>query len=359
MDTARDRLEVVDGERPRIEETVPPHDVERVVVEHVRLVAAAHTHLHGEVAFLAVGVQLRRRMDVAVVVRRALEHLSVVVAVALRDLDQPRRLEYEVALVDFGPETVGRPARDDDVVAVLVRDVAEDRLERARALVDEDDFVALAVAEEVVHLLLRAAEGDLDVVVPHQHAAAGELVAFRVDAVGLEVAMRMRVRNPLVTLDLLEVADSHHAAGRLEVVQDRLQPDETLHPHDLFGQERSVVSELDVTLAGDVAQTLVERHGYRISAVIWANRRPIAGANLKPWPLQGEPITTRPRRSRMKCSSGVVVYMQVSAPTGSGSASGYVRATHSAIRSTSAGSGSPSSSGPTLAPAWCAPAFRP
>src|SRR5438874_3421145 len=322
MDATGDRLEIVHRERPRVEVAVPAHDVERVVVEHVGLVAAAHAHLHRELSLVAVRVQLRRRMDVAVVVRRALEHLPVLVAIALRDLDQPGRLEHEVALFALRPEAVGRPARDDDVVAVLVRDVAEDRLERPGALVDEDDFVALAVAEEVVHLLLRAAEGDLDVVVPHQHAAAGDLVAFRVDAVGLEVAMRMRVRNPLVTLHLLEVADLHHAAGRLEVVQDRLHPDETLHPHDLFGQERSVVSELDVTLAGDVAQTLVERHGYRISAVIWANRRPIAGANLKPWPLQAEPITTRPRRPRMKCSSGVVVYMHASAATGSGSASG-------------------------------------
>ena len=73
--------------------------------------------------------------------------------------------------------------------------------------------------------------------------------------------MRVRVRNPLVALDLLEVADLHDAARRLEVVQDRLHPDEALHAHDLLGQERSVVAELDVTLARDVAEALVERHG--------------------------------------------------------------------------------------------------
>src|SRR5262249_55660762 len=150
----------------------------------------------------------------------------------------------------------------------------------------------------------------------------------------------------------------HDAAGGLQVVQDRLHPDEALHPHDLFGQERSVVPKLDVALPRDVPQALVEGHGYRLAA-IRASRLPIAGANLKPWPLQADPITMRPRRSRMKRSSGVVGYMQVSAPTGSGSASGYVRATHSATRSTSAGSGPPSSSGPTWAPAWCAPAFSP
>ena len=97
VDPAGDRLEVVDRERPREEVAVPAHDVERVVVDDVGLVAAADPHLHRELAALADRVQLRRRVDVAVVVRRALDDLPVLVAVAARDLDQPRRLEHEVA----------------------------------------------------------------------------------------------------------------------------------------------------------------------------------------------------------------------------------------------------------------------
>src|SRR5947208_6196867 len=69
MDPARDRLEIVDRERPGKEETVPPHDVEGMVVEHVGLIAVAHPHLYRELAFLSVCVQLRGRMDVAVVIR--------------------------------------------------------------------------------------------------------------------------------------------------------------------------------------------------------------------------------------------------------------------------------------------------
>ena len=149
VDAPGDRLEVVDRERPRIDVAVPADDVERVVVDHVGLVAAAHAHLDLELALVAVRVQLGRRMDVAVVVRRVLHQLAVLVAVALRDRDQPRRLEDEVALLALRAEAVRRAARDDDVVARLVRQVAEDRLERARALVHEDDLVALAVAEEV------------------------------------------------------------------------------------------------------------------------------------------------------------------------------------------------------------------
>src|SRR6266511_5321994 len=261
VNSPRDRLEVVHRERPRVEEAVPPHDVERVVVEDVRLVPTADAYLDGELTLLAVRVQLRRRVDVAVVIRRALEHLSVLVAVAARDLNLPGRLEDEVALLTLGAEAIRRPARDDDVVALLVRHVAEGRLERARALVDEDDLVPLTVPEEVVHLLLGPAKGDFDVVVPHQHAPAADLVPLGVDAVRLEVPVRMRVGNPLVALDLVEVADLHHPAGRLEVVEDRLHPDEALHAHDLFREELAIVPELDVALARHLAEALIERHG--------------------------------------------------------------------------------------------------
>src|SRR4029453_3763142 len=131
-----------------------------------------------------------------VVIRRALEDLPVLVAIAAWDLDESRRLEDEVALRPLGHEPVGRAARDDDVVAVLVRDVAERRLERPAALVDEDDLVAFAVPEEVVHGLLGPAEGNLDVVVPHEGPAAGDLVALGQDVVRVHAPVRMRLGNP-------------------------------------------------------------------------------------------------------------------------------------------------------------------
>src|SRR5207249_10615019 len=86
VDPAGDRLEVVDRERPRKEVAVPAHDVERVVVDDVRLVAAADPHLHRELAALANRVQLRRRMDVPVVVVRALHDLARLVALESRYL---------------------------------------------------------------------------------------------------------------------------------------------------------------------------------------------------------------------------------------------------------------------------------
>jgi hypothetical protein len=73
VDAPRDRLEVVDRERPGVDVAVPAHDVEGVVVEDVGLIAVAHPHLDPELAAVAVSVQLGRRMDVAVVEGRMLE----------------------------------------------------------------------------------------------------------------------------------------------------------------------------------------------------------------------------------------------------------------------------------------------
>src|SRR4051794_33196541 len=76
MDAAGDRLEVVDRKGPREEIAVPADDVEWVIVEDIRLVAVADAHLHRELALLADGLELGRRMDVPVVIRSAFHDLS-------------------------------------------------------------------------------------------------------------------------------------------------------------------------------------------------------------------------------------------------------------------------------------------
>ena len=48
------------------------------------------------------------------------------------------------------------------------------------------------------------------------------------------------------------------------MVEDRLVPREALEAHHLFGQQRPVVAELDVPLARNLAESLVEGHGGRI-----------------------------------------------------------------------------------------------
>jgi hypothetical protein len=199
-------------------------------------------------------------MDVAVVVGRALHDLAVLVSVAAGNLDQPRRLEDEVPLRPVGHEPVRRPAGDDHVVAVLVGEVTERGLERSRALVDEDHLVALAVPEEVVHARVGTAERDLDVLVPHERPATRDLVAFGLDVVRVLEPVGMRVGHPLLALDRRERTELLHPTGRDDVVQDRLVPREPLEAHHLFGEERPVLAEHDVTLARKLAATLVEGH---------------------------------------------------------------------------------------------------
>ena len=94
-------------------------------------------------------------------------------------------------------EAVGRPAGDDDVVVLAEGKRAEHGLERSRALADEEDLVALAVSVEDFGLLGRPAERDLEVLVPHQAAAAVDRVAAALDRAALEVAVDVRIRDPL------------------------------------------------------------------------------------------------------------------------------------------------------------------
>ena len=71
---------------------------------------------------------------------------------------------------------------------------------------------------------------------------------------------------------------------------------------------------------------------------------------MNPWPLHAEPTTTGPRRSRMKLSSAVFVYRQVSAWCGLGWAPGNRSDTQADIRSTTRASTLPRSSGLAGAP---------
>src|SRR6185369_4294628 len=132
-------------------------------------------------------------------------------------LDEPGRREDEVALVALGDEPIRGAARDDDVVTVAIGQVAEDRLERPLALMDEDDLVALAVSVVVLHRSARPAERDFHVVVPHEELAARDRVALGLDSYRPEVPVLVCARIPLLAFDPVERADLLDPAGRMEV----------------------------------------------------------------------------------------------------------------------------------------------
>ena len=93
------RLEVVGVERVGPDVAVPAHHVERVAVEHVLLVAVAHPNGDRELAALVVGLELGRRLEVALREGRVLEQLAVAVAVAVGRLDLARGVEAEPELL--------------------------------------------------------------------------------------------------------------------------------------------------------------------------------------------------------------------------------------------------------------------
>ena len=81
------------------------------------------------------------------------------------------------------------------------------------SLVDEDHLVAFPVPEEVLHRPFRSAEGDLDVVVPHERATPRDLVALGRHVVRVLEAVRVSLWDPLVAHDLRERAELLDAAG--------------------------------------------------------------------------------------------------------------------------------------------------
>jgi hypothetical protein len=262
------RLEVVDVEAVRIDVAVPPDDVERVVIQDEALQPAPRAHDQLVRSGLAVGLQRRRRVEVALGERRVLQQLAVAVAIAARRLDLAGRVERQPGLrTAVHPHPVGRAARDHDIVVARVGQRPEDRLHGARSLVDEQHLVALAVAIEGVELLRRLADGDLNVVVEHQDAAPEDRVAGGAQRRGVRQPVHVRVGDPLVQRERLERADLGDVAGRAHVMEDRLVAGEALVAHDLLDEQPAIlVAELGMALGRQIAHRDVPHQRFPRSA---------------------------------------------------------------------------------------------
>src|SRR5690349_7013975 len=74
-----DGLEIHDVERPRIEISVPPDDVERMAVENELIDSIVLLHVEGKIPLLIVRVQSERASNVALRIRRTLYELPELV----------------------------------------------------------------------------------------------------------------------------------------------------------------------------------------------------------------------------------------------------------------------------------------
>ncbi len=105
--------------------------------------------------------------------------------------------------------------------------------------------------------------------------------------------------------DVLAVADV-----RLELAQLRLAVGEALVEGEVAEVERVDGRGFGHRIRRVANRSLAYRSARAVanqSSASAASLRPTAGANLKPWPEQAEPTTTRPRRSRTNDSSAVLV----------------------------------------------------
>ena len=208
-----DRLEVVDVERVRIDVPVPGGDVERVIVQAVALVAGADAHDELVVARLLVTDQLGRAVEVTLGERRVLEQLAVAVAVPVRGLELPGRVERQPQLLaGRRQDPVRGAARDHDVVVLAVGEGAERRLELPRAAVHEDQLVSFTISIEELLLGVRAADRDLDIVVVHHDLAPEHRVAAAGRLRRVQQPVGICVGDPLVARDRRERAQLVHLA---------------------------------------------------------------------------------------------------------------------------------------------------
>ncbi len=129
MEPARLRLEVGDVERPGIDEAIPADDVERVIVEDIGLVASPHPDRHPILTRLIMSLQLHRAMHITVVVGSMLEKVAVFVPISPGRLDLSGADEYQQPMLTFADEAISAAPRDDDVIALAIGQVAEDRLD--------------------------------------------------------------------------------------------------------------------------------------------------------------------------------------------------------------------------------------
>ena len=177
----------------------------------------------------------------------------------------------------LGPQTVGRAARDDEIVARVYGDVAEDA-----SSVPEPSWTKITSSRSPFgRKSIRASGGggistSLFHISRRRPVIASPPAAFLTSCRG--VAVLVCVGHPLVAHDRVERAQLLRAAGRREVVQDRLVPVKPSRP--ITSSVISVpFSRYWMWRFGDVSEAQVEGHARRIP------------------PAQG-------RRSRLRASRG-------------------------------------------------------
>ena len=149
VNSAHDRLEVVDVERPRVEVAIPAHDIERMVIEHDLVDPIVLLHEDRKISHLVDWIRERRPPDIALRVRRTFDELTELIAVSLGPAHVPSALkDHELWLLGVQVEAIAveDAAMDDEVIAFPERELTVRSLENSFTLADVNELVRLGVA---------------------------------------------------------------------------------------------------------------------------------------------------------------------------------------------------------------------
>src|SRR5579875_3536830 len=261
VDAAHYRLEVADrqGERPRA--AVPPDDVEGVVGVAVTGPPGAGAHQHGGRSVVLGDERALGWPDVSFGKRCPFSQLAPARQVAPGHRDVAGRLDDERFNTSREHPAVGGRSGDQHVVPFGGLDGPEHRLEQRGPRLEVDHLVAGGVAVELAGAVgCHAADGD--VVVAEQDLPPGDQVrstgrlARRPDVPGPKRLVGCQGRP--AHLGGLDAGDS---ARRMEVVEQRGSPPETLLAHQFLGEAVPLRGAVPgVPLPRNVAHLHVEAH---------------------------------------------------------------------------------------------------
>ncbi len=259
---ADNRLEVVDAEGVGIVVAVPADDVAGVVCQRHLGQQVALLDDDGGRLLLVDRPQIFGHAPVALAEGRALDELAVLVAVALRRAYFPLRFGDEEALLALAEAVaVQDSARDDEIVALRIRQLAEGGFERPAPVADVDDFVSLRVA--VVELVFRVGKRhpERDVVVEHNCRAVEYRASAALQLAAEEVAHAQALVGVLLQPDFAQQFSPDHRRRPVEMVEQRRGSDEPLVALQLLVVDAAFrLAQRHVPLLRQLAQSVVAVH---------------------------------------------------------------------------------------------------
>ena len=136
--------------------------------------------------------------------------------------------------------SIDNTSRNDDVIALLIRQRTEHRLKLAGTLVDKDQIVAVRILIEVRHRLNRSTQRDADVVVQQEHLSTSNRISTRRKVMRLDVVMLQRLDVEDLDLRRGQRLEVLGLRGEVDVVQRRRNPRKPFSPKDLLRVKRPI-----------------------------------------------------------------------------------------------------------------------